>query len=448
MDADLLLSSLSPATPAQQAGILAFQRGFLTYRTTMVDALAAAEEAPGHPMLDAMAAALHLFAEAPGAAGLARPFLARAQVAHHATGRERAWIASIAAWADADTARAAAIAEAALRDRPADLALAKLAQYHFFNLGDQAGLLRAALPGLAACAHIGEVHGMAAFGFEQLHRLDEAEAHARRALDLAAGNEPWASHALAHVRLTRGQCDEGAAELEAAAPSWQGLNSFAHTHLYWHLALFRIARGRLAEALVLFDREVWGRDPAYSQDQAGAVSLLARIELAGGDVGDRWARLRPWLEPRAGDTTLPFLSLHYLLGLVRSGASEAAAALAQAIARVPGTAWQRAATPAARAIMAGGRGDWTGAADQMGVALTAMLAIGGSHAQRDLFDQLHLDWLARAGRWAQAQPLLEARRARDPADRSVRAALDRAYAALGLPVLPRAPATAPLGDRA
>ena len=98
--------------------------------------------------------------------------------------------------------------------------------------------------------------------------------------------------------------------------------------------------------------------------------------------------------------------------------------------------------------MASGRGDWAQAAEDMGAALPAMLAVGGSHAQRDLFEQLHLDWLIRAGRWAPAQQALEARRARDPADAPVLAALDRAYRALGLPGLPAAPAALPLGEPA
>jgi hypothetical protein len=416
--------AISPSTDAQAAAIEAFADGFLSYRTYMVDALAAAEAAPGHPLLDAMAAALHLFAEAPGADGLARPFLARAQAAA-ANPREAAWIASVAAWAEGDAPRAAAIAAGGARAHPADLALAKLAQYHCFNLGDLDGLLAAALPGLAARPDEAYAHGMAAFGFEQLDRLGEAETHARRALDLRDGVEPWASHALAHVHLTRGACDQGAAELEAAAPRWRNLNSFAHTHLHWHLALFRIARGRLDDALALWDAEVWGRDPACSQDQAGAVSLLARIELAGGEAGDRWARLRPWLEARAGDTTLPFLALHYLLGLTRAGARDAAATLADAIARRTGPAWTRAAQPAAAAIMARARGDWGAASDRLGAALPGMLAIGGSHAQRDLFDQLLLDSLERAGRRGDARAMLGARRARDPADVPARAALGR-----------------------
>ncbi len=415
MDADALLAGLSPATPAQAAGIVAFQRGFLTYRTEMADALPAAEANPGHPLLDAMAAALHLFAEAPGAADAAGPFLARARAAG-GTARERAWIASIAAWAAGDAGRAARIAEAGAREHPADLALAKLAQYHFFNLGNLPGLLRAALPGLAACPHVAEAHGMAAFGHEQLSQLEAAEAHARRALELAEGNEPWASHALAHVHLTRGACEAGADELAAAAPRWRDLNSFAHTHLHWHLALFRIARGRLADALDLYDHEVWGRDPAYSQDQAGAVALLARIELAGGDVGGRWAELRPWLEARAQDTTLPFLALHYLLGLTRAGAGEAALALAGAIRRESGPAWRLAAAPAAQAMLARARGDWAAAARLLGEALPHLLLVGGSHAQRDLFEQLHIDSLVRGRQAAAAQPLLASRLARDPAD--------------------------------
>ncbi|MEI9903290.1 MAG: hypothetical protein WDN06_04450 [Asticcacaulis sp.] len=166
----------------------------------------------------------------------------------------------------------------------------KLRQYIDFNLGRFSELLRIALAAQKAAPEVAYVHGMAAFGYEQCHLLEEAETAARRALDILP-EEPWAQHALAHVMLTEGRIDEGVQFLESVSPQWAGLNSFMQTHLWWHLALFRLSQGHVDEVLDLYDRHVWGVDKTYSQDQVGAVSLLARLELASVDVGDRWIEL-------------------------------------------------------------------------------------------------------------------------------------------------------------
>src|ERR1700683_4051625 len=135
--------------------------------------------------------------------------------------------------------------------------------------------------------------------------------------------EPWAQHALAHVFLTRGRMDEGAQFLEDAADTWSGLNSFMLTHIWWHLALFYLSQGRADEALQVYDEHCWGIAKNYSQDQIGAVSLLARFEIAGLDVGARWQDLGEHLAPRAKHTIQPFLCLQYLCGLARGGRPQA-----------------------------------------------------------------------------------------------------------------------------
>ncbi len=100
------------------------------------------------------------------------------------------------------------------------------------------------------------------------------------------------------------------------------------THIWWHLALFYLSQGRESEALELYDEHCWGIAKDYSQDQIGAVSLLARFEIAGIDVGSRWQDLARSSRSRArSDTVQPFLTLQYLYGLARAGRPEAEALL-------------------------------------------------------------------------------------------------------------------------
>jgi hypothetical protein len=287
---------------------------------------------------------------------------------------------------------------------------------------------------------VATVHGLVAFGWEQCHRLDLAEAAARRALAMQPA-EPWAQHALAHVMLTDGRLAEGAYLLHQVSAPWQGLTSFMRCHLWWHLALFHIELGDDAAALALYDKQVWGVDTSYSQDQVGAVSLLARLELSGVAVGERWQALASHLTGRVHDQVQPFLDLQYLYGLARADRPEAEAMLAAIEAHAPvaalaqRAAWQQVAVPAARGLLAYARGHWAQAADGLTQALPRLALIGGSHAQRDLFEQLHIDALTRAGQLAAVQNLLQPRANAQPQSQRLKRRLHGVYAALELPGL-------------
>ncbi|WP_295378869.1 tetratricopeptide repeat protein [uncultured Pseudacidovorax sp.] len=394
------------------------------------------------PLFQAYAAALQMFAETGDAPAAARPHIERARAgAAGVTQRERRFIEAVAAGVEGDMRRAVRLHEEQAHDFPRDLVSVKLGQYHCFNLGDCAGMLRLGLAALPHAADVAQVHGMVAFGFEQCHRLREAEASARRAIDLQR-KEPWAHHALAHVMLTEGRLREGLAFMEDVSETWTGLNSFMVTHNWWHLALFLIDLGRADEALAVHDRHCWGVAKAYSQDQIGAVSLLARLELAGQDVGERWTELGTYLAEHTQDQVLPFLDLQYLYGLARAGRPEADALLARIEAFAPQApeasrhAWQKVCVPAAHGLVAHARGHFKKAAEALGTALPRMIEIGGSHAQRDLFGQIHVDALVRSGEarhLAQALDVVQPQRNGQPESLRLARLADTIHAGLGLP---------------
>jgi len=418
-----------------------FVMGFISSEARAVNLLAATEH-DASPIVQAYGATLHLFAESREAADNARPFLDKArQQAARATPREQRYIAAIEAWADGDIARAIALHAEQAREHPRDLVSLKLGQYHCFNTGDCPGMLRLALAVLPHAAEVPYVHGMAAFGYEQCHLMREAEASARHAIALCR-KEPWAHHALAHVMLTEGRLAEGLAFMESVSDTWVGLNSFMVTHNWWHVALFLIDLGRGDEALAVYDRHAWGVVKEYSQDQIGAVSLLARLELAGVEVGDRWDDVAKHLLQRQADHVLPFLDLQYLYGLARAGRPEADTLLANIEAFAPHApastraAWQRVCVPAAHGLRAHASGDLAAAIDGLGIALPRMIEIGGSHAQRDLFEQVYLDALVRSGTEATltgAQGILQQQVNGQPESLRLRRQAAEVYRQLGLP---------------
>ncbi|PIB90516.1 tetratricopeptide repeat protein [Caulobacter sp. FWC2] len=439
MRTDYLGNPVSPTPDAALAAVDGFVDGFLSYETRAAEVIGAAEAYPDCALLNAYAATLWLLLEAPEAAERAAPYLARARAAAgQAHPREQAFVEFVTAWSADDIPGALGVADAILAAWPRDLLVLKLRQYHDFNRGDFPAMLRAASAVLPAAEDVAQLHGMLAFAYEQCHLLDEAEAAARRALTLKR-KEPWAQHALAHVMLTQGRIAEGVAFLEVVRDTWTGLNSFMDTHLWWHLALFYLSQGRFDAAMAAYDDHCWAQAKDYSQDQVGAVSLLARLELAGVDVGERWSDLADHLFVRAQDVVQPFLTLQYLYGLARAGRPEAGALLAavrRAALEAPDfvrETWREVALPAAEGLVAYARGDYPAALRGLRAALPRLAEIGGSHAQRDLFEQLILDALIRADRLSEAQQTLELRRGFDPDGVPLNRALARVYDRLCLP---------------
>lgn len=430
-----------PGGAATLAGIDAFVQGFLAYETRAAEIIPAADADPDCVLANAYAAMAWLFLESPEGAAKARRYLARAEAAApHADERERLTVAAARAWADGDIPRAIALGEEGAARFPRDLALAKITQYHHFNLGNAPGLLRVAASVLPANADLAYAHGMIAFGYEQCHLLAEAERAAHAAIRLLR-KEPWAHHALAHVLLTQGRNAEGRAFLDEMKDTWAGLNSFMLTHNWWHLSLVMIEQGEAARVLDHYATHIWGVWKEYSQDQVGAVSLLARLELAGVDVGDRWQDVADHLAPRIHEHVQPFLDLHYLYGLARAGRAQAAAmldSLRAHAASVPAfirPAWQEVALPAAEGLLAHAGGDHAAAVGGLLPVLPRMAEIGGSHAQRDLFEQIADDALIRAGHLAAAQGRLQQRLSAQPGSTPTRTRLAGVYRGLGLPQL-------------
>jgi hypothetical protein len=438
MSTDALGNAVTLQDEGSLGALNAFVEGFIASEARAVDVLQAQQDTS--PIVQAYCAALHMFAESRDAAANARPFLVRAQAgAARVTEREQRFIAAVVAWVDGDIAQAIALHEEQARLFPRDLASLKLAQYHLFNRGDAPGMLRVALHAVAAAADVPYLHGMLAFAWEQCHFLDQAEQSARTAIAMRR-KEPWAHHALAHVMLTQGRLSEGRAFLHEVSPTWTGLNSFMVTHNWWHQALFALDLDHGDEVLAIYDRHVWAEVKEYSQDQVNAVSLLARMELAGMNVGNRWHELGDYLERRAYDHVLPFLDLQYLYGLARAGRDAAAKEWLTSLERhalsVQGdeaVMWQRVCVPAARGLLAHATGDWKTTVEALGHALPRMIEIGGSHAQRDLFSQVHLDALLKSGHASGAQNILQPLVNAQPESKRLQRQAQKLYASLGLP---------------
>jgi tetratricopeptide (TPR) repeat protein len=400
--------------------------------------MAAADQEERCALLPLMAANLVLSMNSVEGRTRGGRYLARAQAMSKAIGdRERAWLAATQAWIDGDTDRSLAIHEKMVAEWPRDLLAGKLGQLHAFNQGDAEALLRIGEHLFAANKDNHFACGMYAFGLEECNRLDEAEVHARRAIEMQR-RDPWAHHALAHCLEARGQLTDGVAFLKSVADTWEDCNSFMYTHNWWHLALFLIDLDRADEALALFDERVWGVSKEFSEDQINAISLLARLELRGVDVGARWDDVASYLDGRTHDHFVPFLDLQYLYALARAGRQSAVIEMlasledrAERARPFEREAWADCAVPAAHGLAAHARGEHAEAARLLGQAMPHLRPIGGSIAQRALFGAIHLDALIRSGWNDAALKILQADERERPTVPSTKRALADLYRKLG-----------------
>lgn len=437
MAQDALGNEVSLSSDTTLQGIDDFISGFLGYEKKATNVLAAADGEPDSVLANVYAGVMWMMLEAEGATRMACRYAGRASRASAgANERELMLLAQLERWIAGDIPTVQAIGDEIVSRYPRDMASVKLHQYFSFNRGDAASMLRIARTAEPHNLDNPYLHGMLAFGYEQMHDLESAEREARLALKLKS-KEPWAQHALAHVMLGTGRVAEGVEFLGEAQKTWVDLNSFMYTHNWWHKALFHISQGDNAAVFDAYDNHVWGIEPDLPQDQIGAVSLLARMEVAGMDVGNRWEDVAEHMKGRARDTTLPFLTLQYLYGLARAERAEANELMRAIEDRAATSAdwerivWQEVALPAARGVLAHARRDYAAAARWLSIANPRMTEIGGSHAQRDLFAQLLLDAHLKLGNWAIGRQMLEMRRIWDPDGVPLNAALKLVNERLG-----------------
>ena len=383
--------------------------------------MAAADAEENCALLPVLAANLVLSMNSVEGRALGAKYLARAQamtqtVARAIGPRERAWLDATQAWVDGDTDKSLAIHEKMVAEWPRDLLAGKLGQLHAFNQGDAEALLRIGERLLAVDPDNPHVRGMHAFALAECNRLDEAEAEARRALE-----SPWAQRALVQCFERRCRLVEGVSFLTSTGRTWQDGK--------WHLALFLIDLDRTEEALALYGELA---------DEVSAISLLARLELRGVDVGDRWQDVASYLGGRLHDHFVPFLDLQYLYALARAGKQSAVTEMLASLedrgeqARpFEREAWADCAVPAAHGLAAHARRDYAEAARLLGQAMPHLRPIGGSIAQRALFGAIHVDALIRSGWNDAALKILQADERERPTVPATKRALADLYRKLG-----------------
>ena len=320
---------------------------------------------------------------------------------HHAgdgvTEREALHLAALAAWCAEDIDRTTELWERILLDHPKDALALRLAHFNHFYAGD-GRRMRDSTARVLPNWHpddpdYGFVLGMHGFGLEEAGEYPAAERFGREAVERNP-EDAWSVHAVAHVMEMQGRHGEGVDWVERHEPSWSKTNNFRF-HLYWHQALFHLERLEFDRVLALYDAQVASDLEADMYlDVCNGASLLWRLEMYGVDVGERWRDLARVSLSHVEDHELVFVSLHYLMALLKGGEAEAAARLAAHLAdyaREPtnqGRVAAEAGVAIADALQALAAGNARTVVDALLPVRYSVFQIGGSHAQRDLFDEM------------------------------------------------------------
>lgn len=332
------------------------------------------------------------------------------------TAREQAYMTALSLWLSGKPEGAALALESAIASERNDILAAKMVHAIRFMMGDIKGLLTSARKHLGLYRtdnlHSGYLMGCLAFASEENGDYRQAEFLGRRAIELAP-RDAWGRHSVAHVLEMTGRAQDGAVFLAQGRQAWSHCNNFAF-HLSWHEALFHLELGNHAAALDLYDHDVRAQKTNDYRDIANAASLLQRLEIAGVAVGQRWNELAELGAGRIEDRCLVFADLHYALALVGAGRGDDANGLIHQLRtdRTDGHYNHLARTlglPMAMAIRAFRGRRYHDAARLLLNARPTLVQIGGSHAQRDVFEQMLIESAVRSGDDTLAQRLLTER---------------------------------------
>jgi tetratricopeptide (TPR) repeat protein len=375
----------------------------------------------------------------------ARQALLRAKAAsggRYATSRESLHVGALEAWLTGDLVGALDRWEQVLTEHPTDILAIRLAQFLTSYLGRSQGIRDSVARVLPAWAPempgYGFLLGCQAYGLEEAGEYDRAERVGRAAVD-ENPEDLWANHAVAHVMEMQGRPREGIAWVHASRQQWHGCGNFVR-HLWWHCCLYHLMLLEYDRVLELYDHEVRAESTDEYLDIANAAALLWRLEQLGVSVGDRWEELARRAQSHIEDHLFVFADLHYMLAVAaRSSPATVAAFLdscthyAKTEPRTEAQVMQQVGLAIAEAIVAHRNRHYSRASDLLLPVKDSIRRVGGSHAQRDLFEHMLIDSTIRSDRPLVARTLLQERIAKRPRDLWAWRHLARVFEALDDP---------------
>ncbi len=345
----------------------------------------------------------------------AKASIARAHaLAGDATRRERQQVAFLAAVVGSEMPRALALGREHLDDFPRDGFL--LGQWRFLTTysseKDRKAQAYAVLTRLVPLygddsAFLGEY----GFVLHESDRFAESRALSERALALYPRNAT-ASHNVSHVFYETNDHEGGIAFLDGWMPDFP-TNAQAYGHLSWHHALFALASGQLGRLWDTYERSLQPPTMPSPTKLPDTASLLWRLQIY--DAADAplpWQPVRDLAARLVAKPGRTFFDVHAALAYAGAGDDAAMGGLIEGLQQVAASGHPVAgsvALPLVRGVAAFRRGDYDETIREIAPVMPEVVRIGGSNAQREVFEDTLLQAYLRAGRYAEAEALLRTR---------------------------------------
>jgi pentatricopeptide repeat protein len=253
------------------------------------------------------------------------------------------------------------------------------------------------------------------FAHHEVGLLDVALKMAEQSLEQRPTNAV-ASHSVAHVYFERSDASSGAKFLADWLPGFDDRAPY-HVHLSWHLALFELGMGRYQRALQVYDEtirpSVVAKSPMSLNDSA---SLMWRLQMYGsGALPSFMKELCIQAAPAAERPGPAFRDSHAALAFAFASDGRSLGRMMDGLQTVAdkGDALAGEVTlPLVRGITAFMNQDYDEAVRLMeplfglDAPYDQLSRIGGSHAQREVFEDTMVEAYLRAGRFEDAETML------------------------------------------
>lgn len=340
-------------------------------------------------------------------------------LAKDVTRRERQQIEAVCLWINGQGARSIGLIKEHLAEFPRDALLVRLA-HRLYMLGCSGAGVPNFPPEYLALLRGMESHcrddwaflAEYAFAHHETGQLEESLRLAERSLELNPTNAVGC-HSATHVYFERGEAETG----EEFLGDWlYGFDAPAtsYVHLSWHLALFELALGKYQGALDRYEKYIRPSVVAKSLSTLNdSASLMWRLQIYGGEAPPKpWEEVLQLAAPAAERSGVAFRDAHAALAFCASGDQKS---YDKMISRLHADAEKgnllakEMVLPLAQGINAFAQGNYAESTHLLEPVIRQLTRIGGSHAQREVFEDTLLEAYLRAEQFDQAREMLDTR---------------------------------------
>ncbi|MDC0074357.1 hypothetical protein OAK17_05860 [Alphaproteobacteria bacterium] len=281
-----------------------------------------------------------------------------------------------------------------------DLFFAKIGQIFYFSIGNSIKMKDLACQVIKKNEKNPYALSMLSFALEENNQIDKAKEVALKAINIDP-SDPWSHHTLAHVFEAKNNPKEGINTLKSFSHYWNDCNSFIYTHNWWHIALFYLKINEFDRVFEIFNTHLWdspNSDKSYSQDQAGAISLLIRLKIKNTNIEKEWEKISKEIIKRKIFFSDPFVTTHfaYVIGSIGNSSikksfNEEIELLRHSKNEFDKEIWQKSGIPLCKAMISHAEKNYQKSYEYFNSSKKYWHLVGGSHTQRYLFNILLYD---------------------------------------------------------